>query len=644
MLNQRQIGIILEMSEHPEKRYTAEYFAKKNQTSLRTSQSDLKTVKTELEDSGAGKILAERGKGSFLSIEKHNVFSEWVNKLYLHHSVGDSFSYPMQRAAQILFILLERYREVPLHEMESTLYVSRSTLANDLKLAQEILDGFQMTLVKKDNRLSIIGSEISKRQCLAENSLYLAGLQGMAGLQDKHSSMETIAYLKNVLLDAFLEYQYYISDTDFNNGVLMLNMILHRVRRSFFIKQGELDSGESRNMEKELTISAKVFAQLEKHFHFNVPLEEIEFFAIYLKGQEILKNHDIITQDMDEFIIDAFYKIKQNYGVDFVNNINLRIAVALHCIPLIVRLKYHMQVRSKNLADVKRNFPLGYEIAQYFSYLLRQKYASEAKMNDDEIALLSAHFYGSILELKQAAGRKRVLVITSIKSSMVVLLRSILMKWFNREIIDLEFEHEGDVTEIHLEKFDIFLTTDKNAYYENGLAMYISPFPSESDRKNISLLLDGFSCREDVLQVFQRHIFFSLEHGTKEGVLEILTRKAEKEYQLQGLHRAVLEREAIGSTFFSCGIALAHPISALSSDTFVGVCIVKEPVLWDEEGHSVQMVLLIHIGKNNPRSFQLWDYLSHLFDDKKMVSEIAEDPTYERTMDRIGSLLTSQFA
>ena len=68
----------------------------------------------------------------------------------------------------------------------------------------------------------------------------------------------------------------------------------------------------------------------------------------------------------------------------------------------------------------------------------------------------------------------------------------------------------------------------KNKFYDNGLAMYIAPFPTENDRRNIKLLLDGFADLEDILYVFHRDLFFVSDTGDKSEILHLLASRAEK--------------------------------------------------------------------------------------------------------------------
>lgn len=641
MLNQRQIEIIFEMYENPTEYYTADYFSHKIGAARRTIQMDMKAIKEELDNIGFATLQAKRAKGSYLNIDNYDMFSDWMNNLCVQYTSKGISTYPMQRIAKIVYLLLERFRDMPMHELEAELFISRSTLLNDLRCVQKNLAEYNLKLTKENNRLNVLGSEIDKRRCLADNSLFLAHLQGLGKHGDNCIDMQRLSYLKNVLLDSFIENQYYISATDFNNAVLNLNIILHRVTKSFFIKQADLTISD--NIDRELNIANKIFDKLKLRFLCNIPVEEIRFFAVYLKGAEAFKNHAVINEEMDQFLLDAFAKIKREYGIDFMSNTGLHLSMALHCIPLIIRIKYNMQVKGRSLEAIKQNFPLGYEIAQYFAFLIKERYVPKAKISDDEIALIAAHFYGSLLELRQKSKKNRILVISDLKASMTILLRSVLMKWFSQEISSMEFIQANDMNGDLLDQYDVFLTTEKNTFYENGLAMYVGQFPSDNDRKNIKLLLDGFSNLDDVIQIFQKDLFFSLEHGTKQDILEILSEAAASEYEISGLHEAVMERENIGSTLFGKSIAIPHPIHAISSDTFIAACVIKEPVLWDDEGNMVQVVMMIHIGKNNPRSFQLWDYFSSIFEDKELVKELVEFPTFENFTSKISSLLVTRF-
>lgn len=637
LLNQRQIEIILELYEHTGAYFTAASLAKPRNISLRTVQGDLHQIRDELLRNDYAVIESQKGKGSFLRIKDQDAFSDWVNALYVQYSCDD-LDYPTNRVSRIIFLLLGTIRSVLMYDLEDELHISHSTLVGDLKKVQEQLHEFGLRLIRDNNRLKIAGYEVNKRRCLAKNTMYLAHVQGNKN-RDCCIDMQRVAFIKDVLLNVFTSNQYYISDIDFNNAVLTVNIMFHRILRQFFIKENELEITDE--LDKEMTIAQKVFYKVQQRFLCNIPREEIEFFALYLKGQEICKDKEIISKDVDEFINEAFVGIRQNYGVDFTNNIGLKLAMGLHCIPMIIRLKYEMQIQSEGLDTVKANFPLGYDIATYFTYLLQERFGGKA--NECEIALVAAHFFGSMLELKQKQQNIRILVISAMKQSMTVLLRSMLRKWFAAEIAQLDFLQASDVTDEILDEYDVFLTTEKNEMYEKGLAMLINSFVTEKDRRNIKLLMDGFKNVDDVVEIFQRDLFFCVDGMDKQSILELLSDRSEAKYDLHDLHKAVMEREGIGSTFFSQAVALPHPIKPVSSDTFISVGIAKEPVVWDEEGHRVNIVMLLHIGKNNIGSFQLWDLMSYMLLEKEWVRKVVERRDFDGFIACIADVLKKRF-
>ncbi|MCD8256173.1 MAG: PTS sugar transporter subunit IIA, partial [Oscillospiraceae bacterium] len=312
--------------------------------------------------------------------------------------------------------------------------------------------------------------------------------------------------------------------------------------------------------------------------------------------------------------------------IDFTTNIDLRLALALHCVPLVIRMKYHNQFKNQALLSIKEEFMLGFDIASYFAFLLQEKYGEA--LVEDEISLIATHFYSALLELRSLKKKKRVLVLSFLKPSMTVLLRSVLLKWFKQEIVTLDFARENEIEEIDPDSYDIFLTTEKNSFYERGLAMHIGLFPTENDRKNIRMLLDGFRTTEDVLDLFDEDLFFTEVPETKTACLTQMTERAATLYGIEGLAEAILARESIGSTVFSKGIAMAHPLEPVSSDTFVAVAIPKTSIVWDEERNRVRIVILLHIGKNNTQSFQLWDYFSKLFKERAWHETIVANPDY----------------
>ena len=67
------------------------------------------------------------------------------------------------------------------------------------------------------------------------------------------------------------------------------------------------------------------------------------------------------------------------------------------------------------------------------------------KVSDDETALLAVHFYSSLMELNSGVGKIKILVISSLKNSMTLLLKQSLLRWFSDRVSAVDFCNPMDV-------------------------------------------------------------------------------------------------------------------------------------------------------------------------------------------------------
>lgn len=174
MITQRQIEIVLELCENHDQYMAASYFAEKLQVSLRTIQNDMKQIKAELSSMQFLELQSAAPKGSRIVIRELSAFTEYKEKLY--QQLGSSAAnYQEERMNQILLLLLNQHRAISLYDLESAVFVSRSTLLSDLKRAAEILQKYDLELMRGANKVTVDGNEINKRRCLSEENLLLAG-------------------------------------------------------------------------------------------------------------------------------------------------------------------------------------------------------------------------------------------------------------------------------------------------------------------------------------------------------------------------------------------------------------------------------------------------------------------------------------
>ena len=622
MFNQRQLEIVLELCENTDTYMTASYFANKHQVSLRTIQNDIKHIKEKLKEEACLTFQSAAPKGSRILVRESLAFTELKERLYQQFT-NAAINYQGERINQLLLLLLNQHRSIPLYDIEGSLFISHNTLLNDLKRAEETLKKYHLELMRSSNKVMVDGSEINKRLCLSEENLLIANsgtLTHITGYDDK-------TRIKNILVEAFVTFKHNVSEVALNNSILMIDIAIHRMREWFFIDASDLQITDK--PEEELAMAAYIYKQIGDKFHIQIPETEIDYFAIYLKGQGNYSSASVISQEINDFILDAMRGIRKTFNIDLTDDLNLRIALALHCTSLIVRVQYDMQLKNHLTDYIRQTYPQGFDLAAYFASLLQERL--HKKINDEEIALIAIHLYKALMEHQSDTGTKKLLVISSLRRSENVLLRQTLHNWFADQIAELYFVFPEEMDETFLERYDTFVTTEKGKYYEMGLAIYINQFPDQQDYLNLKLAMDGFKNISDILDIFHRNqfVYFSDNNITKEQIIDTLCQNASGAYQLEGLKEAVMEREHMRSTFFGNGIAAPHPMSAISSNTFVCVGVSKEAVEWDQNQNRVNLIMLVGIGKNNAKAFQLWNYLAKLFADRTFVRNLLGNPSYE---------------
>lgn len=637
MITQRQIEIVLELCENHDQYMAASYFAEKLQVSLRTIQNDMKQIKAELSGMQFLELQSVAPKGSRIVIHELSAFTDYKEKLY--QQLGSSAAnYQEERMNQILLLLLNQHRAISLYDLESAVFVSRSTLLSDLKRAAEILQKYDLELMRGSNKVTVDGNEINKRRCLSEENLLLASTPSLQ-MTEEHDYKNKI---KNLLVETCVAFKHTVSEVTLNNSILLLEISIRRMREAFFIDSGDLDIQEDITAEQKL--SAELFRRIGDAFYIRIPQAEIDYFALYLQGQSNCTAESVISEEINDFILDALRGIRHTFGLDLTDDLNLRIDLSLHCTSLVVRMKYQMQMQNQMLDYIRQNYPQGFDIASYFASLLQEKF--HQKVSDEEIAFIAIHIYRAVTEQQRKAGTKRLLVISSLRRSENILLRQTLVNWFSEQIAELYFVLPEDMDESFLERYDTFVTTEKGKYYDMGLAIYINPFPDKHDYLNLKLAMDGFQSTDDILNIFQRDLFFYFDSKTdKEAILRVLCENAAANYELDAaaLESGVMERECMRSTFFGNSMAAPHPMSAISSDTFVSIGVSKEPVDWDASHNKVHLIMLIGVGKNNAKAFQLWNYLSKLFADQHFVERLLRSPNYGSFLKLLKDAITDDF-
>ena len=299
MLNQRQSEIILQLLETPDTRRATSEIAKELQVSMRTVQTDLKVIREELADHPCVTFISDR-RGSTVQVNDQEGF-EALKEKYILESTEFS-NVQDARVDEILLYLLQRHRSVSVYDLESELYISHSTLGSDLKRMREILAGNELEILRNDNRIAIEGTEIKKRACILERKLMVSNGTFMA--RTPQAAQE---YIKEIVVRKLVEFKQSISEAELSNLIILLYVTIHRIQDDFCIMPYDLQIRE--DLEPERSLAQGIFTDLERRFHLRITREEVDYLALYFKGQGGYAEQ-VIKEETNDFVIESLTAIK----------------------------------------------------------------------------------------------------------------------------------------------------------------------------------------------------------------------------------------------------------------------------------------------------------------------------------------------
>ena len=193
--------------------------------------------------------------------------------------------------------------------------------------------------------------------------------------------------------------KYRISDVVLQNLVLHICVSVQRMVDGIYIEQKQYIYKYAHEQE----IARKILEKLSNIYNFEIVENEILYLALYLLGKKSYEENDLISLETDQFINDMLNYIKLKNNIDFYDR-QLKISLALHCVPLFIRLENHMQLQNTMIQDIRVNFPLAYDVA-----VIAASYISQEKgfvLSEDEIAYLAVHFSLSLLKRKEKRTQK----------------------------------------------------------------------------------------------------------------------------------------------------------------------------------------------------------------------------------------------
>lgn len=540
---------------------------------------------------------------------------------------------PEARVDYLLNDLLSRADWITVDDLASILFVSRNVITSDLRQVAATLERFGLVLEKRPHYgIRVTGPEMSRRLCLA--NLTLDCIIGTGG----SASLDVIA---RCVSESLAEEDFQINSAAYQNLLVHIAVAVERIRANCYVPM-EPEHLERMRSTPEYLIAKKVAAAVERELTTELPEEEIGYIAIHLAGKQTLytpgsdADANLVISDEVWNVVSRMLEMVWNaFHFDFRNDLELRMNLARHIVPLSVRLRYRMRIDNPLLSDIKQRFPVAYSMALESSCILAEEYGNA--LSEDEVGYIALAFALAIERQKSERPRKNILVVCASGQGSARLLewryRQEFGTWLDRiETCDVAHVASRDLTGI-----DYVFTTVPLERKLPVPVREVKYFLDDEDVNSVRRILSGEAAAAAPLAAYfdERLFLGALDAEDKDGALDALCARVAEVHDVPGDFRALVQRrEELAQTCFGNLVAMPHPVTPVTTSTFVAVAVLNHSVSWN--GQEVRAVFLVSVSSLRDQKLDaFYRGMARLLTSREAIQKLVSNPDFATLLDVI---------
>ncbi|MFJ5622955.1 BglG family transcription antiterminator [Peribacillus loiseleuriae] len=627
-LTKRQKSILqfLEESSEP---VTAKWIAKEMGISDRTVRNEIK----QLQHNSCSMLSIEsiRGKGYQLKVLDSEFLSKESSLLSEENNQSATYMEQEERVRYIVTRLLLAQDFIKFETLEEEIFVSRSTLQQDLKLVREIINKYKLKIMNRPHYgTKVEGDEHMKRSCLS--NLILRKSWDITFKGDSFQLVESVFFekIKEVLIKKVNDHHINISDVELGNLTIHIAIACKRIQKGFIIDPLGVHIGNEHAFEK--MVSMEIIKEVEFITGLTFPKSEIDYIIVHLLGTKLLTKEELTNfgefDEVNNLVNCMMEKLRTEFNWDFHNDLEFIKGITLHLRPAMNRLRYGLNMRNPLLSQTKTKFPSAFEGAVVASKCIEDYLNKET--GENEIAYIALHIGAALERLKEKQKQaKRALIVCATGMGSARLLFYHLQNVFKSDIQIVDTINYYNLTSYNLSGIDFIISTIPIKEKLGIPVLVVNTFLEEEDITNIKKkLVSSKSNIQDYLH--PSRIFINQELDTKEHTIRFLCNKLYKQGLVSKDYvELVLEREKLATTCFGNLVAVPHPIKPVTNKTFWTVCTLKSPIQWDEQKR-VQFVCLLNIEEGGTDKLnQMYQQLINIIEHKSIVQKLIKSSSKE---------------
>lgn len=607
-----------------EKKATAAELSERLGVSTRSVRTYIQRINDLLASSAL--IEHKRGVGYVLNVVDEKAFVDRLDEIRTRQTPSASST---SRVNYLLQDLLMRNDWVTLEDYSRVLFVSRATISSELKQVEERIAPFTgLSLERRSHYgIRIVGPEMQRRLC--EATVAANTILSRENTADVH---RRLAVISQVISRAAAEDSFEINSISYQNLLVHIAIALTRIEAGAYVPM-EDEQLESLRSGASYTLAQKVAAGIQSELGFTLPEEEIAYIAIHLAGKRIFPDEGELPADISDEIWDVVSRMLDLvwyvYRFELRGDLELRMNLARHMVPLSVRLKYSMAMDNPLLEDIRAKYALAYSMAVDVVPVITEAFGGE--MSEQEIGYIALAFALALERKRTQPAKKRLLVICASGRGSAKLLEYRMRQQFDNYIESIAACDIAHASEANYEDIDYVFTTVPLDFRPPVPVCNIPLFFDDGDARHIEDFFQADRLPDTtVLKFFRKSLF----HGRcavadRDEILRILCGEMYRCGAVpEEFERLVFDRETFMTTAFGGRIALPHAIKACGEQTVVDVALLDDPISW--AGREVQAVFLISFSRNPEPELEIfYQCMAQLMSRPHIVDGLLEERSFE---------------
>lgn len=483
---------------------------------------------------------------------------------------------------------------IKLEDLADSMYVSLSTVKNDLKEVKKILNEYNLKISSKHKQGICI--EASEEDIIKFIINYSNKVDNSLSIKDflNNNIIENLFSIKKILLDTLSYENMILTDNEFKNIVNYISIYLSRnnTNQSDFIKE----------------YIKKYKSKKEK------PISEDEQLLIRKAIKEFCRDLNIATS-----INLSHDKVFEECLFNHISNLYKRADLGIN--------QYEMTA-----GEIKLKYPFPFELGKIAKKTIEKNLNME--ISEDEVENIALHIGGALERIDKRDEKKvyKTIIVCTSGVGTSMLIKSKLENIFKGKLEIIKVIPSYLIDYINVLDIDFVISTVE-VNLENVNVIKVSPMLTDKEIKLIEKYIEteNVYIDLDIQNLFSSELFFKdIKAETRSQVIDIMSKKlVEKGYIDDTMRQSYFERETIATTEIGNMVAIPHGAKGEVYENKVAIGILKEPISW--EVGKVRLVIMLALDKEKILDYEeVFSKIYKRVDSIAKVISICENKSYEK--------------